>query len=44
METIFIYNWVNIVSYMKLENWQYELISDNGGKYIVFEEEIIDNI
>ena len=44
MEAIFIYNWVNIVSYMKLENWQYELISDNGGKYIVFEEEIIDNI
>ena len=44
METIFIYNWVNIVSYMKLEIWQYELISDNWGKYIVFEEEIIDNI
>ena len=44
METIFIYNWVNIVSYMELEIWQYELISDNGGKYIVFEEEIIDNI
>ena len=44
METIFIYNWVKIVSYMKLEIWQYELISDNGGKYIVFEEVIIDNI
>ena len=44
METIFIYNWINIVSYKKLEIWQYELISDNGGKYIVFEEEIIDNI
>ena len=44
METLFIYNCVNVVSYKKLENWQYEIISDNGGKYIVFEEEIIDNI
>ena len=41
---MFNYNWINIIEKTLLENWQYELISDNGGKYIVFEEEIIDNI
>lgn len=41
---MFNYNWINIIEKTLLENWQYELISDNGCKYIVFEEEIIDNI
>ena len=44
METIFDYNWINIVSYKELENWQYELTSDTVGKYIVYKEEIIFNL
>ena len=41
---MFNYNWINIIEKTLLENWQYELTSKTGGKYIVFEEEIIDNL
>ena len=41
---MFNYNWINIIEKTLLENWQYELTSETGGKYIVFEEEIIDSL
>ena len=44
METLFNYNWLNIVSYEKQEDWMYKLTTDTWNIYIVFEEEIIDNL
>lgn len=41
---MFEYNWINIISSEELENWQYKLISEHWTIYIVYKEEIIDNI
>ena len=41
---MFNYNWINIIEKTLLKNWQYELTSETGGKYIVFEEEIKYNL
>lgn len=38
------YNWTQITSFEEMENWQYLLISEIWCKYIVYKEEIIDNL
>lgn len=44
METLFIYWEQNIVSCEKQDDWMYKLTTEAGNIYIVFEEEIIDNL
>lgn len=44
METLFTYAEMNIVSCEKQEDWMYKLKTEAGNTYIVFEEEIIDNL
>ena len=44
METLFIYWEKNIVSCEKQDDWMYKLITDAWNTYIVFEEEIQDNL
>lgn len=44
METLFIYWEQNIVSCEKQDDWMYKLTTESWNIYIVFEEEIIDNL
>ena len=42
--TPFNYNWLNIISCELQEDWMYKLVSEEWNTYIVFWEEIQDNI
>ncbi len=44
METLFTYWEQNIISCEKQEGWMYKLKTEAGNTYIVFEEEIKDNL